>query len=138
LSRYLASFFEAIFASEAINFFVSPAFKKMQITDFSHRIYPVFINLINNAVYWLKQANDRQISLDVVGDAACVSDNGPGVDPDDRPHLFELFFSRRVEGRGVGLYLCRANLAASGHTISFQNGGPCLSGANFLIHFREN
>lgn len=138
LGRYLASFFEAIFASEAINFCVSPAFKKMQITDFSHRIYPVFINLINNAVYWLKQVNDRQISLDVVGNAACVADNGPGVDPDDRPHLFELFFSRRVEGRGVGLYLCRANLAASGHTISFQNGGPCLSGANFLIDFREN
>jgi signal transduction histidine kinase len=138
LSRYLASFFEAIFASEAINFCVSPAFRKLQITDFSHRIYPVFINLINNAVYWIKQVESRQISLDVVGDAVCVSDNGPGVDPDDRPHLFELFFSRRVEGRGVGLYLCRANLAASGHTISFQNGGPCLSGANFLIHFRGN
>ncbi len=138
LSRYLASFFQSIFVSESIKFDVSSAFRNMRLTDFSHRIYPVFINLINNAVYWLKQVDNRRISLDVIGDSVCVADSGPGVDPDDQQHLFELFFSRRVEGRGVGLYLCRANLAASGHTINFQNGGPCLSGANFLIHFRGN
>jgi signal transduction histidine kinase len=138
LDRYLANFFEGIFKSEHITFEASPAFKRLRITDFSYRVYPVFINLINNAVYWLKQVNDKRILLDVVGEDVCVSDSGPGVDPDDQEHLFELFFSRRVEGRGVGLYLCRANLAASQNTIRFQNGGPCLSGANFLIHFRGN
>jgi signal transduction histidine kinase len=138
LSRYLACFFEGVFASESIHFHASDAFKKMRLTDYSHRIYPVFINLINNAVYWIKQVDDRRINLDVIGNTVCVADSGPGVDPDDQQHLFELFFSRRVEGRGVGLYLCRANLAASGHTISFQNGGPCLTGANFLLHFRGN
>ena len=138
LAKYLANFFENIFALESIEFHASEEFKKMQVTDFSHRIFPVFINLVNNAVYWLKQVEKRQIHLDMVGEAVCISDSGPGVDPDDRSHLFELFFSRRVEGRGVGLYLCRANLAASGHMIEFQNGGPCLSGANVLIHFRGN
>ena len=138
LDRYLANFFEAIFKSELVSFEVTPAFKKLRITDFSYRVYPVFINLINNAVYWLKQVHDKRILIDVVGEEVCVSDNGPGVDPDDQGHLFELFFSRRVEGRGVGLYLCRANLAASHNTIRFENGGPCLAGANFLIHFRGN
>lgn len=138
LDRYLTNFFEGIFKSESISFESSTAFKKIRVTDFSYRVYPVFINLINNAVYWLKQVQDKRILLDVVGEEVCVSDNGPGVDPDDQEHLFELFFSRRVEGRGVGLYLCRANLAASQNTIRFQNCGPCLSGANFLIHFRGN
>lgn len=62
-----------------------------------------------------------------------VADSGKGVDPDDVDHLFEIFFTRRSAGRGVGLYLCRANLAASGHAIRYETGGPSLSGANFCI-----
>ncbi len=137
LANYLEGFFETLFRAEHIEFEVSPAFLSWSTTDFSSRIFPVFINLINNATYWVKQSFVKRIKLDLTGSEICIADTGPGVDIDDREHLFELFFSRRVGGRGVGLYLCKANLAASGHTIRFQNAGPCLSGANFLIDFRR-
>ena len=137
LADYLKGFFEPLFRAEHIDFEASPAFLNWSTTDLSSRLYPVFINLINNAAYWVKQASVKQIKLDVHENEVCISDTGPGVDVDDEEHLFELFFSRRVGGRGVGLYLCKANLAASGHTIRFQNAGPCLSGANFLIDFRR-
>ena len=137
LADYLKGFFEALFQAEHIEFDVSPEFLGWSTTDLSSRLYPVFINLVNNAAYWVKQVPERRIKLSMNGGEVCISDSGPGVDVDDQEHLFELFFSRRVGGRGVGLYLCKANLAASGHTIRFQNGGPGLHGANFLIDFRR-
>jgi signal transduction histidine kinase len=112
---------------------VTPAFAESSLVDFRYRIIPVFVNLINNALYWVKFATSRIIMLDFVEDEIVVADSGKGVDPDDVSRLFEIFFTRRVSGRGVGLYLCRANLAASGHTIRYQSGGPSLPGANFLI-----
>ena len=77
------------------------------------------------------------IRLDAVaGDTVVLSDNGPGVHPDDVDSLFELFFTRRSGGRGIGLYLARANLGASGHRVEYRTGGPGLSGANFIIDFK--
>jgi signal transduction histidine kinase len=137
IAKYLERFFADALRNEGITFDATSSFRSLRIVDFSHRIFPVFINLINNATYWLKQSADKRIKLDLYGEDAVVADSGPGVDPDDQKHLFELFFSRRVEGRGVGLYLSRANLAASGHTIRYQNGGPILDGANFLIRFKD-
>ena len=68
-----------------------------------------------------------------------ISDNGPGVDEHDRKDLFTLFFTKKIRGgRGVGLYLCRTNLAAGGHNIFYGLESKYLlqSGANFVIEFR--
>lgn len=120
---------------------VSPAFRHFSVYEQPPRIYPVFINLINNAAYWVSQSssNSKSISLDVVDGKVVVSDDGPGVEKDDLKNLFSLFFTRKIRGgRGVGLYLCRANLAAGGHTISYATDRSMqkLSGANFIIDFK--
>jgi two-component system nitrogen regulation sensor histidine kinase GlnL len=36
-----------------------------------------------------------------------VSDNGPGIDPELRPHVFEPFVSSKKSGQGLGLALVR-------------------------------
>jgi signal transduction histidine kinase len=66
-----------------------------------------------------------------------VADSGPGISLADQEHLFSLFFTKRMRGRGVGLYLCRTNLARGKHQISYaiNEDDKCLSGANFLIEF---
>ncbi|EKG0059403.1 ATP-binding protein, partial [Vibrio cholerae] len=104
------------------------------------RLYPVFINLINNSRYWLNTTSEesKTILLDYRDNEVIVADDGPGVDLVDIESLFTLFFTKKQRGgRGVGLYLCKSNLALSGHSIRYvtNQDEKCLSGANFAIRF---
>lgn len=139
--EYVEKFFGPTMAKSNIEFAATDSFKWFRVFDQASRLFPVFINLVNNSRYWVsvQKQGPRKILLDTVGDRVVISDTGPGVSSDDVGSLFTLFFTRKSRGgRGVGLYLCRANLAAGGHTISYESKGPhtLLPGANFVINFR--
>lgn len=52
-----------------------------------------------------------------------VSDDGPGIAPEDLPRLFEPFFSTKPRrGSGLGLAMCRAIARSLGGDVSVQNG----------------
>ena len=138
---YLSEFFKLHMSRGRISFVATPAFRKLRVFDQQSRLFPVFINLVNNSIYWvsLAQTAERQIRLGMLGEEVVVSDNGPGVDAEDVPNLFGLFFTKKARGgRGVGLYLSRANLAAGGHRIRYESDAASmpLPGANFLIAFK--
>lgn len=137
--EYVAQFFDRIFVERNVGFTATAAFRAARFSEFPSRIFPVFINLVNNALYWVADAPRREILFDVQDGALVVADTGPGVDPDDVANLFELFFTRRIRGRGVGLYLCRQTLAAGGHTITYVTDAAekVLPGANFKIRIRD-
>lgn len=141
IAAYLEEFFKLQLSNNHITLTTSDAFKSFKVFDQQSRLYPVFINLVNNSLYWVgtSKCEDRRIVLDVVDGVVVVSDSGPGVDSEDVDNLFSLFFTRKARGgRGVGLYLSRANLAAGGHRIRYlppSNKLP-LSGATFGIEFR--
>jgi two-component system, NtrC family, sensor kinase len=44
-----------------------------------------------------------------------VQDQGEGIEPDDLPHLFEPFFTRKSEGEGTGLGLAVVEGIAKDH-----------------------
>jgi signal transduction histidine kinase len=136
--QYVQDFFARRLESAKVQLTASKSFQSIRFRDYPSRIFPVFINLVNNSVYWLSAGEDRKIRFDTINELVVVADSGPGIDPDDLRFLFRLFFSRRVEGRGVGLYLCRANLAAGGHTIEYATdpGQRILEGANFVIRLQ--
>jgi signal transduction histidine kinase len=138
IATYVEDFFARQFAQNGIAFTATAAFKRLRVTDLPSRIYPVFINLINNSVYWLAFSEERKIKLDFADGKVVVADSGPGVDQDDVGHLFELFYTRRSEGRGVGLYLSKMNLAVAHHSIHYASPTDprVLNGANFIIEFR--
>lgn len=140
ISEYLREFFKLHFARNGINFETTRAFDRIRVFDQQSRLYPVFINLVNNSIYWVStKPDDRRIMIDAKGAEVFVSDNGPGVAGEDLQSLFRLFFTRRARGgRGVGLYLARANLSAGGHQIRYEpsSDDAPLEGANFVISFR--
>ncbi|MDR3571143.1 MAG: ATP-binding protein [Candidatus Pacebacteria bacterium] len=140
IAEFVRTLLGSSLADNRINFIVTPEFERFSVFDQLARLLPVFVNLVNNSIYWVSRSSEieKEIELSVIDQRVIISDNGPGVDPEDERNLFSLFFTRKVRGgRGVGLYLSRANLAAGGHTISYitDQKSKRLAGANFAIEF---
>lgn len=89
------------------------------------RTAQVLDNLLDNATRYAPRGSVISLQLEQVGDMVqCrVSDSGPGIPPEDLPHIFERFY--RVEksrdrdsgGAGLGLAIARALVLAQGGQI---------------------
>lgn len=102
----------------------------------------LFLNLFDNAVYWLKQTSKPNKKIEILLDGnkgrMTFSDNGPGIDKEDAPYIFEPFYSGKGdEGRGLGLYIARQLLERSEYSIELAEikSEKLLPGANFVINF---
>ena len=122
-----------------VNFQVSSTPLIVKTTDAV--LLQVFINLFDNSLYWLKTVDKKReilIKLDGSGQRLVFADNGPGVSEEDRPYIFEAFYSGKGEdGRGLGLYIARQLLDRYDYTIDLAEfeKDRILSGANFVLEF---
>lgn len=78
------------------------------------------------------------VGADEAGVAVAVADEGPGISPDDLPHVFDRFFraepSRaRPGGSGLGLAIVAA--IAQAHGGSIEVASPAGGGARFTLRF---
>lgn len=64
--------------------------------------------------------------------ALCVADSGPGVPEDQRPHIFNAFFSTKDGGMGMGLAICRSIVEAHHGQLEVSRD-PNLGGARFTV-----
>lgn len=62
-----------------------------------------------------------------------VRDNGPGIQPEVRRHLFDPFFSGREAGRGLGFGLAKAWRIAELHGGNIQVESEPDAGATFIL-----
>lgn len=92
----------------------------------------VFVNLFTNAAQAM--AGQGTIHLMVDPPSAVtrirVKDDGPGIAADLRPRLFEVLFTTKAKGTGLGLPLCRRIVEAHGGTIELE---PGEAGATFVM-----
>jgi len=104
----------------------------------------LFINLFDNAIYWLSVINNPsrhiKIILDGNNNQLIFSDNGPGISKDDEPFIFEPFYSAKEDGRGLGLYIAKQLLERIDYSIWLADikAEKILSGANFVVSFIKN
>jgi len=88
-----------------------------------HRIRQVLGNILANAVRYSPPGGTVRVTLKREGDEAVISvrDQGPGIPPEDLPHIFERFYkvdrSRNEEGSGLGLAIAKAIVEAHGGKI---------------------
>jgi signal transduction histidine kinase len=88
-----------------------------------HRIRQVLGNILANAVRYSPPGGVVKVTLKREGNEAVISvrDQGPGIPPEDLPHIFERFYkvdrSRNEEGSGLGLAIAKAIVEAHGGRI---------------------
>ena len=95
-------------------------------------------NLIDNAMRYTPEGSVVMLSARAEGSsvALTVADSGPGIAPQDLPHVFERFFqgSRHREGRGhAGLGLAIVRRVAQLHGGTVQAANQASGGAAFTI-----
>ena len=101
----------------------------------SDRMEQVVVNLLDNALKFVPEKGKITLKTRASGDQVVVtiSDNGPGVLPQDQPHIFERFYKADKahtagKGTGLGLSICRRILEAHGQMIRLL---PTEKGAAF-------
>ena len=62
-----------------------------------------------------------------------ISDDGPGITPEERRHIFDPFYSARQAGRGLGLGLSKAWRIITNHGGRIEVESQPGHGATFLI-----
>jgi two-component system sensor histidine kinase KdpD len=93
----------------------------------------VMTNILTNAARHTPPGTAIQLSVEKTGNGITltVADKGPGVNPEELPHLFETFFRGRkaaTGGVGLGLSICKGIVEAHGGRISaFINRAAGLS-----------
>ncbi len=108
-------------------------------------IETILINLLDNAVNYTPAGGEIHLSAQVVN-GACqmrVQDTGPGIPPEDLPHIFERFYrvdkahSRRSSktgsgsGTGLGLSIVKAQVEQMGGKIRAESSPG--QGAIFVV-----
>jgi signal transduction histidine kinase len=103
----------------------------------------IFINLVDNAVKFSANGDQRQIEVHYqqMQDGKIqfsVRDYGPGIDPDQMKKIFKLFYrsenelTRETVGTGIGLALVQQLASAMQAEVDVVN---CDPGAEFRIRF---
>lgn len=134
--NYLQFFFRDIFKEREIFFSISSNFASATFFTYESILLPAFINVINNAVYWLIPVEQRRIYIDIISDGKILIQNS-GVPIEDfyLKDIFKLFYTRKPTGRGIGLYLAQETLSSIGYNIFASNLPEYnkLNGACFII-----
>jgi PAS domain S-box-containing protein len=103
----------------------------------------IFMNLISNAIKYSSPERRLQINIrsekTSEGVRLIFTDNGIGIDLDrygDR--MFGLYqrFHAAKEGKGLGLYMIKSQIIASGGSIKVQSEPG--AGTSFFIHFKRS
>jgi signal transduction histidine kinase len=119
IAEYLREVFAERLESENITIESTDEFSKSLIIGYPSTFYPVFVNLVDNAIYWLKNHRSPRIitlALDVNG-SMIVADNGPGINKRDKDLIFDAGFTRKPGGRGLGLKISRDVLRKANYDL---------------------
>lgn len=95
----------------------------------SERLLQLVVILLDNAVKYTPDGGTVRLELASAGHEATISvaDSGPGIDPEDREHIFDRFYRAATtrglsEGSGLGLAIAHWIAEAHGGSIRFDDG----------------
>ena len=125
---------EAQIESHQIEIEVDFAEEQCRVHADSDRITQVLINLLDNALKFTPDNGRIAMSTRTELRKAVfrISDSGPGISPEDAPHIFDRFYkadkAHTGHGTGLGLAICKKIIEKHGEHIVLINSD---SGATF-------
>lgn len=98
----------------------------------------VFLNILLNAIQSTPEGRAIAANCRNEGGSALIeiSDQGPGIQPENLEKIFDPFFSTKEKGTGLGLAISAKIVQAHGGTIKVTSSPG--HGAAFRISFPEN
>lgn len=107
------------------------------------RLNQILYNLITNAIRYTTPGTAILLKTEAAGKNVrlLIADEGPGIAPEDLPHVFEQFYrgdksrNRALGGSGIGLSLAKSFVEAQGGSIRAENRKN--GGAAFIVEFPD-
>ena len=119
IKTFLIDLFKVRLERHGIELRHTRGFEKHSVFGFRSTFYPVFVNIVDNAIYWLNKSdvNDKVIRLHADDSGIYISNNGIAISPQDKDRIFEMHFSRKINGRGMGLSISKEVLDAEDYSL---------------------
>jgi two-component system nitrogen regulation sensor histidine kinase NtrY len=99
------------------------------------QIKRVVINLLENAVAAMDEQGHVRVATSFDGElrlaSFVVADNGPGITAEDKPRLFEPYFSTKKTGTGLGLAIVNSVVSDHNGFVRVRDNDP--RGACFVV-----
>ena len=107
----------------------SKTFNPIMVYADKGKINQVVTNLLSNSISYGTEGGTTTVRFYVMDDIVTteVSDNGPGIEAEDIPRLFERFYrveksrNRHAGGSGLGLSIVKHIIEAHGQTINVRS-----------------
>lgn len=128
-----------IYQKHNVVFEVDNQAKGLEAIGYSEDLSTALINIFGNAVHWLEENKVEDplvyVTLSRVGEEVkiIIRDNGPGIPTEFHDSIFDVGFSLRENGTGLGLNIAREALSRSAAKLFYDVEYD--DGASFEILF---
>jgi signal transduction histidine kinase len=118
--------YDSLEKSECSKLVVSVANPDLEIFADQNLISQVLINLLKNALEANENNDEATIEITAVEGLnnhpeICVTDNGPGISPENLDEIFVPFFTTRQSGSGIGLSISRQIMKVHGGNLKVRS-----------------
>jgi signal transduction histidine kinase len=112
-----------------------PAHQPALIRGDADMLKQAVLNLFTNAIEALKNGGRLVVAVKNDGDSVVleVADNGPGIPPEVRDKVFQLYFTTKEKGSGIGLAMTYRAVQLHNGTVEFES--EVGKGTTFRLQF---
>jgi len=135
----VCNLFKSDIDENSIEIIISEKDKDYKIEDLEYAFWISFLNIVNNAVYWIKKSGSKcsiELSIDK-NENIIISNSGPYIKSDIIDHIFSYGVTTRTEknATGLGLAFTQSILNKNDWVIFAENR---KIGPTFIIRRKKN